>query len=139
MAIHLAQSGGQCSHKADGKERGFCNHKSELFFIDRNEFAVCFGNGGKELSQEPRKSRIIAAVKDAATIPCRRSPICVKISDAEHTNALRCRRTVSVCTLSPDSEIGIKDSTDFADFGEMIGDDHIIVTYCICVIECNLW
>jgi len=51
-------------------------------------------------------------------------PLSIKISEAGCTSA-PCRRTVSVCTFNPDSEIGTADSTDFTDFEEVIGDGRM--------------
>src|ERR1700739_3304850 len=59
--------------------------------------------------------------------------ISIKISDAERTNALRSRGTVSVCAFSPNS-------TDFTDFEEVIGDErtNLLEAKLQGVANCNL-
>ena len=51
----------------------------------------------------------------------------VKISDAQLTSAVRCRRTISVCTLNPKTENGF--TTDSADSADSIGYDWTLWSF----------
>src|SRR6516225_12127345 len=54
-------------------------------------------------------------------------PMGVKISDAQLTSAVRCRRTISVCTLNPKTENGF--TTDSADSADSIGYDWTLWSF----------